>query len=100
MGGKGGVFGSLDNGTEFRSKHFDEWAYHREVGLDFICPGKPVENAFIESFNGTLRDECLNTNWFASLDEARAAIEAWRIDYNEVRPHSSLGNQAPSARTG
>jgi putative transposase len=71
------------------------------VAIDFIRPGKPVDNAFVESFNGRLRDECLNENWFQSLGEAREVVEAWRADYNHVRPHRSLGGQTPSesART-
>ena len=87
---------TTDNGPEFRSNHFDAWAYGRGIQLDFIRPGRPVENAFIESFNGSLRDECLNAEWFADLGEAARAIEAWRIDYNEVRPHSSLGHLPPA----
>jgi len=84
-----------DNGSEFTSKALDSWAYQRDVGLHFIRPGKPVENAYIESFNGKLRDECLNENWFTDLEDARSKIEAWRKDYNEVRPHSSLDNRTP-----
>ncbi|MCC2641337.1 MAG: hypothetical protein K0S45_1750, partial [Nitrospira sp.] len=74
----------------------EDWAYRRGVQLDFIRPGKPVENAFIESFNGRLRDECLNVHQFASLDEAGIIIEAWRVDYNQRRPHSSLGHLTPN----
>ncbi|MFC1496302.1 IS3 family transposase [Candidatus Margulisiibacteriota bacterium] len=85
----------VDNGPEFSGRALDEWAYRRGVKLHFIRPGKPVENAFIESFNGRLRDECLNENWFISLDHARQVIEDWRIDYNQVRPHSSLGDLTP-----
>ena len=88
---------TLDNGTEFRSHRFDEWVYQRKVQLDFISPGKPVESAFIDSFNGSLRGECLNANWFTDIEDARQVIEAWRIDYNEVRPHSSLGQLPPAA---
>ena len=73
----------------------DQWAFANGVRLHFIEPGKPVQNAFIESFNGKFRDECLNQNWFASLAEARQVIEAWRLDYNTVRPHSSLGYRTP-----
>ncbi len=87
---------TLDNGTEFTSKHFDWWAYHRGIKLDFIPPGRPVENAFIESFNGKLRDECLNVHWFKDLWEAQFLIEKWRREYNEMRPHSSLGNLTPT----
>lgn len=85
----------VDNGPEFTSKALDQWAYQKGVTLDFIRPGKPIENAMIESFNGRLRDECLNDIWFTSLRHARQEIEAWRIDYNEIRPHSSLNNKTP-----
>ena len=87
---------TVDHGTEFQSRALEDWAYRRSVQLDFIRPGKPVENAFIESFNGQLRDECLNVHQFASLDEARTIIEAWRVDYNQRRPHSSLGHLTPN----
>jgi putative transposase len=87
---------TVDHGTEFQSRALEDWAYRRGVQLDFICPGKPVENPFIESFNGRLRDECLNVHQFASLAEAQAIIEAWRVDYNTRRPHSSLGHLTPS----
>jgi len=86
---------TVDNGPEFAGKALDEWAYRKGVKLSFIRPGKPIENAFAESFNGRLRDECLNTNWFLSLKNARHIIEDWRKDYNSVRPHSSLGGLAP-----
>jgi len=86
----------IDNGTEFTSNHFDAWAYGQGIALNFIRPGRPVENGLVESFNGRLRDECLNASWFPTLGEARAGIEAWRIEYNEQRPHSSLGNLAPA----
>ena len=85
----------VDNGTEFTSRVVDQWAHQRGVQLHFIDPGKPVQNAFIESFNGKFRDECLNENWFVSLAEAREKIETWRKDYNQVRPHSALGYQTP-----
>lgn len=88
---------SVDNGPEFAGRVLDEWAYRKGVRLRFIRPGKPVENAYVESFNGRLRDECLNEHWFASLNEARVLIEAWRREYNHERPHSSLGNATPSA---
>ncbi len=84
-----------DNGPEFISKALDQWAHKNGVTLHFIRPGKPVENAYAESFNGKFRDECLNANWFVGLDDARQTIEAWRQDYNEVRPHSSLGDLTP-----
>jgi len=86
---------TMDNGPEFASRALDEWAYRRGIKLDFIRPGKPVENAFAESFIGRLRDECLNDNWFVSLKHAREVIESWRKDYNMVRPHSSLGGLPP-----
>jgi putative transposase len=85
-----------DNGPEFTSKALDEWAYKASVAIHFIRPGKPVENAFIESFNGRFRDECLKMHWFSDLQDARRLIEAWRQDYNEVRPHSSLDGATPS----
>jgi len=78
----------VDNGPEFVSQAVDPWAYAHSVALHFIEPGKPVQKAFIESFNG---DECLNQNWFVSLDDARRIIDTWRVDYNTVRPHSSPG---------
>ena len=86
---------TMDNGPEFVGRALDEWAYRKGVKLSFIRPGKPIENAFAESFNGRLRDECLNTNWFLSLKHARGVIEDWRKDYNTVRPHSALGGLAP-----
>ncbi len=86
---------TVDNGPEFAGKAMDAWAFRNGVKLSFIRPGKPIENAFAESFNGRLRDECLNTNWFLSLKHARDVIEDWRKDYNTVRPHSSLGWLAP-----
>lgn len=89
----------MDNGPEFAGQAVDVWAYEQGVKLHFIEPGKPVQNAFIESFNGKMRDECLNEHWFLSLGEARETIEAWRRDYNEVRPHTSLGNRTPQEFT-
>ena len=86
----------LDNGPEFISKELDLWAYMRGVTLDFSRPGKPTDNACIESLNGKFRAECLNANWLLSLDEARRKCEAWCRDYNKVRPHSAIGNQAPA----
>ena len=85
----------VDNGSEFVSKELDLWAYMRNVTLDLSRPGKPTDNAYIESFNGKFRAECLNANWFLSLDEARAKCEAWRRDYHEVRPHSAIRNKTP-----
>ena len=87
----------VDNGSEFTSNHFDAWAYCRGIDVDFIRPGKPVDNAHIESFNGRLRDECLNSGWFESIDDARQVLQDWRRDYNQVRPHSSLGDLPPAA---
>ena len=85
----------LDNGPEFIGKELDLWAFLHDVTLDFSRPGKPTDNAFIESLNGKFRAECLNAHWFMSLDEARRKCEAWRRDYNEVRPHSAIGNKVP-----
>jgi len=84
-----------DNGPEFAGADLDDWAAAHDVLLDFIDPGKPVQNAFIESFNGTFRDECLNENWFVSLPDARQTIEAWRVDYECERPHSKLRDLTP-----
>ena len=84
-----------DNGPEFTSRAMLTWAQHRGVTPHLIDPGKPTQNAFIESFNGSFRDECLNTSWFMSLEDARRIVEEWRLDYNEVRPHSSLGGKTP-----
>jgi putative transposase len=86
---------TVDNGPEFDGQVLDKWAYRHGVQLSFIRPGKPNENAYIESFNGKFRDECLNEHWFIVLAHARSVIEAWRIEYNSERPHSSLGNQTP-----
>lgn len=91
---------TVDHGTEFQSRALEDWAYRQGVQLDFIRPGKPVENAFVESFNGRLRDECLNVHQFASLAEAQHIIEAWRVDYNQRRPHSSLGHLTPNEFVG
>ena len=87
---------TVDNGPEFSGNVLDAWAYNRGVKLEFIRPGKPTENAFIESFNGKLRDELLNTEIFFSLAEAREKLEAYRLDYNTIRPHSSLGYRPPA----
>ena len=87
---------TVDNGGEFVSRAMDAWAYAHDVRLDFIRPGKPVENAFIESFNGRLRDECLNAHVFSSTVEAQRVLDAWRHDYNHVRPHSALQDRTPA----
>ena len=84
-----------DNGPEFSSRVLDAWAYAHGIALHFIEPGKPNQNAYVESFNGRLRDECLNERWFMSLGQARETLETWRLDYNAVRPHSALGNVPP-----
>jgi len=84
-----------DNGPEFSSKALDQWAHQRGITQHFNRPGKPVENADIESFNGRVRDECLNLHWFQTLPQARLIVAAWHRDYNEVRPHSSLDNHSP-----
>ncbi|MGD1029180.1 IS3 family transposase [Candidatus Binatus soli] len=86
---------TVDNGTEFQSKAMDVWAYQHGVQLDFIRPGRPTENGYIESFNGRLRDECLNVQVFFSVADARDKLERWRQDYNRVRPHSALGDSTP-----
>ena len=85
----------VDNGPEFTSKALDLWAYAAEVKLDFSRPGKPTDNAYIESFNSLVRKECLNLHWFLSLEDAEARTQEWKIEYNEIRPHGSLGNHAP-----
>ena len=85
----------VDNGPEFISKRLDQWAYFNRIELDFIRPGKPTDNALIEAFNGRFRQECLNENWFMSLEDAREKVEAWRQDYNKNRPHGALGNVSP-----
>ncbi len=84
-----------DNGTEFTSKALDQWAFVNHVALQFIQPGKPNQNAYCESFNARFRDECLNTQWFSTLAEAKDNIEAWRKEFNEQRPHSSLNYKTP-----
>jgi putative transposase len=84
-----------DNGPEFRGEALDQWADRRGVALQFIQPGKPIQNAYAESFNGRFRDECLNESWFVSLLDAQQTIEAWRIDYNVARPHSGLADRTP-----
>jgi putative transposase len=90
----------VDNGPEFVAKELDLWAYGHGVILDFSRPGKPTDNAFIESFNSRLRQECLNQSWFLSLEDARGKIEAWRMEYNHVRPHSAIGDIAPAEFLG
>ena len=86
----------VDNGPEFASKALHAWAYRRGIQLHFIDPGKPVQNAFIESFNGSCRNECLNQELFVDVGDARRKIERWRRHYNEGRPHSGLGHRAPA----
>ena len=86
----------VDNGSEFISKDVDRWAYENKVTLDFSRPGKPKDNPFIESFNGSFRDECLNVNWFLSMEDAIRKINAWREEYNHFRPHSSLNDMTPN----
>lgn len=85
-----------DNGPEFISLVLDRWAYEHQVTMDYSRPGKPTDNPFIESFNGSFRDECLNAHWFLSLNDAKEKIENWRMDYNHFRPHSSIGDTAPA----
>jgi putative transposase len=86
----------VDNGPEFVSKALDRWAYEHGVTLDLSRPGKPTDNAYVESFNGRLQEECLNANWFLSLQDAQEKIEAWRREYNESRPHTALGHVPPA----
>ena len=86
-----------DNGPEFTSRHFLAWCIEKQIALVHIQPGKPQQNGYVESFNGKLRDECLNVNWFENLWDARRKIAAWQKEYNEERPHSSLGYQTPAA---
>ena len=88
---------TVDNGSEFCSRALEAWAMTNEVQLCFIRPGRPVENGFIESFNGRLRDECLNVEWFSSLDDARAKLARFREHYNHQRPHSALADRTPAA---
>jgi len=85
-----------DNGSEFVSKGMDQWAYENKVIMDYSRPGKPTDNPFVESFNGSFRDECLNAHWFLSLEDAAEKIEAWRMEYNGYRPHSSLNGLTPA----
>ena len=85
----------VDQGSEFISRDMDLWVYHNGVTLDFSRPGKPTDNAFIESFNGRFRAECLNAHWFLSLSDAAEKLEVWRRDYNEKRPHGAIGNKLP-----
>lgn len=87
---------TVDNGPEFRSKALDAWAHQHGVQLQFSRPGKPVDNTFIEAFNGRLRDECLNQHWFLSLADAQRTIERWRIGYNGARPHRGLAGRTPT----
>ena len=84
-----------DNGSEFISKALDKWAYENGVTMDFSRPGKPTDNALIESFNGSFREECLNVHWFLPLEDAQEKVECWRQEYNRQRPHYSLNNQTP-----
>src|SRR5690348_9774349 len=88
---------TVDNGSEFAGRELETWAYEQGVKLDFIRPGKPVQNGFIESFNGRLRDECLNVEWFVSLDDARQKLAKFREHYNQDRPHSALADRTPAA---
>ena len=88
---------AIDNGPEFISKALDAWAYRHRVQLEFSRPGKPTDNAYVESFNGHFRAECLDQHWFESVEEARHMIEAWRVEYNTERPHRSLKQQTPAA---
>ncbi|MEO6846202.1 MAG: integrase core domain-containing protein, partial [Chthoniobacterales bacterium] len=97
IGRKIGLPGSIttDNGPEFSGRVLDAWAYENKIQLDFIRPGKPSENGYVESFNGRLRDELLNTELFTSIEEAQKKLDRWRLDYNHHRPHSALGYRPP-----
>jgi len=86
-----------DQGTEFTAEALDQWAFNNRIELDFSRPGKPTDNAFVESFNASVRKELLNTSWFDTLEDARRAAREWRREYNEVRPHRSLANLTPKA---
>lgn len=86
----------MDNGPEFISKNLDLWAYAKGVELDFSRPGKPTDNAYIESLSGKFRAECLNAHWFLNLADARRKCESWREDYNNCRPYSSIGYKVPA----
>jgi len=88
---------TVDHGSEFASRAMDAWAYRHGIQLEFIRPGKPVDNRFIESFNGRLRDECWNVEVLFSIPDAQAKLERWRVDYNQQRPHSSLRDLTPEA---
>jgi putative transposase len=90
----------VDNGTEFASKRLDQWAFLHGVKLEFSRRGKPTDNGLIEAFNGRLRAECLNENWFLLLDDAKSKVESWRRHYNRERPHSALGYLAPREFAG
>jgi len=85
----------MDNGSEFISKEMDKWAYDNGVTLDYSRPGKPTDNPYIESFNGSFRDECLNVHWFMSMEDAQNKIDQWRSEYNSFRPHSSIDDMTP-----
>jgi putative transposase len=85
-----------DQGPEFTGRALDQWAYERRIELRLIQAGKPTQNAYVESFNGKFRDECLNEHWFRTLAEARTIVATWRMDYNQARPHSALGYRTPA----
>lgn len=87
----------VDNGSEFAGRLLDLWAYHHKVQIDFSRPGKPTDNCFVETFNGSYRDECLNLHWFETIGDAIAKTEAWRVEYNVSRPHQGLAEQTPAA---
>ena len=86
----------MDNGAEFTSRALDHWAYWNRVQLDFSRPGKPTDNAHVEAFNASLRRECLSQHWFTDLADAERTLRAWREEYNNERPHSSLANEPPA----
>ena len=89
-----------DNGSEFTGRILDAWANRQGVRLHFVDPGRPMQNAFVESFNGKFRDECLDQHWFTNLSDAKEKIESWRQSYNTIRPHSSLDDVTPAEFAG
>ena len=90
----------VDNGSRFSGRLFDLWAHDRKATIDFSRPSKPTDNYLVETLNGSLRDECLSVHWFETIDEARATIDAWRVEYNESRPHQALNDQTPAEFAG
>jgi putative transposase len=90
----------VDNDSDFSGRAFDHWVYHRKAAIDFNRPGKPTDNCFVGTFNGAFRGECLNVHWFETIDDARAKLEAWRVEYNESRHHQALKDLTPAEFAG